>query len=262
MEPIVKADELFDLSGEVALVTGASSGLGARFARVLAAHGAKVAMAARRRDRLAELADAIAAEGGAALPVTFDVRQSDDAGALFKEVEAAFGSVTILVNNAGIVKSAPALETGPDAWREVIDVNLNAVWFLAQEAARRMIAAGRAGTIINIASLLSLRISKGTAAYNVAKAGVQHLTRQLAVELARHGIRVNALAPGYVVTEMTEDFLASPGGQAMLKSIPQRRFAQSADLDGAMLLLASAKASGFMTGATVVVDGGQMWSLS
>ena len=262
MEPIVKAHELFDLTGEVALVTGASSGLGARFGRVLAAHGAKVAVVARRGDRLTQLAETITAAGGVALPLTFDVRRTDDAGAVFAEVERTFGTVTILVNNAGIARSAPALEMDAAAWREVIDVNLSAVWFLAQEAARRMAAAGRAGTIINIASLLSLRIAKGTAAYNVAKAGVLHMTRQLAVELARHRIRVNALAPGYIVTEMTEEFLEGPHGQAKLKSIPQRRFGDSADLDGAMLLLASAKASGFMTGSAVVVDGGQMWSLS
>jgi 3-oxoacyl-[acyl-carrier protein] reductase len=261
MDPIVKSDELFDLTGEVALVTGASSGLGERFARVLAAHGAAVVLAARRVDRLDALKSVIEREGGRALVHAFDVAERQNAPVLFEAAEKAFGATTILVNNAGIARAGAALDVTPEDWTSVIDVNLSSVWFLAQEAARRMAAARRPGTIINVASLLGFRVAKGTAAYNVAKAGVIHMTRSLAIELARHDIRVNALAPGYLMSEMTREHLSGPRGERELKNIPLRRFGNPSDLDGAILFLASRAASGFMTGSTVVLDGGQMWSM-
>ena len=260
MDRIIKAQDLFDLSGEVALITGASSGLGRRFARVLSAHGAAVVLAARRAERIESLKREIVNQGGQALSIPFDAREKDAVGALFDNAQSAFGRVSILVNNAGIVKTSPALDMSAEDWQAVLDVNLNAVWFLAQEGGRRMAKSKSGGTIINIASILGLRVEKGSAAYNVSKSGVIHMTRTLAMELARYQIRVNALAPGYIMSEMTRAYLTSPAGEKEVKTIPQRRYGEASDLDGAILLLSSNKASGFMTGSTVVVDGGHMWA--
>lgn len=260
MDSIRKAGELFDLTGETALVTGASSGLGERFARVLAAHGAKVVLAARRADRLERIAAEIGKDGGEALAMPLDMTRSDEFGRTLDGVEKAYGRCSILVNNAGIATTGPALETSAAEWRRVLEVNLDAVWFLAQEVGRRLVHAGRHGAIINVASMLGMRVLPGVAAYNVAKAGVIHMTRTLAIELAPHGIRVNAMAPGWVTSEMTDAYLASPKSEATRKAIPLGRVGQPADLDGTLLLLASARASGFMTGAVIAVDGGHMWS--
>lgn len=260
MDHIVKAQDLFDLSGEVALITGASSGLGRRFAKVLAAHGAAVILAARREERIESLKEEINNSGGKALAISFDAQETGSHGKLFEHGNSPFGPVSILINNAGIARTGPALEMSEEDWRTVIEVNLNAVWFLAQEAGRRMADSKNKGTIINIGSILGLRVDKGSAAYNVSKAGVIHMTRTLAVELARYGIRVNAIAPGYIMSEMTRAFLTSAAGRKEVETIPQRRYGDPSDLDGAILFLASRKASGFMTGSTVVVDGGHMWS--
>ncbi|MDP9136998.1 MAG: SDR family oxidoreductase [Pseudomonadota bacterium] len=260
MEPIGKAAELFDLTGETALVTGASSGLGERFARVLAAHGAKTVLAARRADRLDRTAADIKRSGGQAIAVPLDVARTEELAAVFDKIEKHYGVCSILVNNAGMAATGKALEISEADWRRVMDVNLNSVWFLAQEAGRRLAAAGRPGTIINVASMLGMRILPGVAHYNVAKAGVIHMTRALAIELAPNGIRVNAMAPGWVESEMTEAYLGSPRSEATRKAIPLGRVGKAADLDGVLLLLASAKASGFMTGAVIAVDGGHMWS--
>jgi 3-oxoacyl-[acyl-carrier protein] reductase len=253
----MKAAQLFDLSGEVALVTGASSGLGSRFAEVLADHGAKVVLAARRADRLAALKEKI---GAPALAVSLDVSDGSQIGKAFDQGESAFGPVTILINNAGVVAPKKFLDHTADDWRNVRTTNLDAVWFLAQEAAKRMIAAKREGTIINVSSILGYRITANNASYCVTKAAVAQMTAALAIELARHNIRVNAIAPGYVMTEMTKDYLEGARSEATRKAIPQRRVGEPRDLDGALLLLASRKASGFMTGSTIVIDGGHMWS--
>ncbi|MGE0210866.1 MAG: SDR family NAD(P)-dependent oxidoreductase [Parvibaculaceae bacterium] len=253
-----KTSGLLDLTGEVALVTGASSGLGAHFAKVLATHGASVVVCARRRERLDALASEIADAGGRALAVTLDVSSRKEIGSAFDAAEKVFGTVSIVVNNAGISGQKPALEMNEEDWRSVLSVNLDAVWYVAQEAARRMVAGKRTGTIINIASLLGIRAAPTLVAYAAAKAGVIHMTSTLAPELARHGIRVNAIAPGYIVTEMNEAFFTSPKGEEFIKGIPQRRVGKPSDLDGALLLLASERASGFMTGSTIVVDGGHM----
>ena len=245
---VTTAAQLFDLSGEVALVTGASSGLGRRFAKVLAVHGAAVVVAARRRDRLESLSREIAAAGGSSHCVEVDLADRSRIAAAFDAAEAAFGTVTLVVNNAGISGSLKrGVELSEDEWRSVMSINLDAVWFTAQEAARRMLSAAKPGAIINIASVFSFRV------------GI-NLTHALALELARHRIRVNALAPGYVQSEMTETFLSSPAGEALRMRIPQRRFGDPSDLDAALLLLASRRASGFMTGSTVLVDGGHMLS--
>jgi NAD(P)-dependent dehydrogenase (short-subunit alcohol dehydrogenase family) len=260
MNDILKAHQLFDLTGEVALVTGASSGLGTRFAKVLAAYGAGVILAARRIERLRALQKEIEKRGGRALALELDVCDPSVLSSAFDHAEEQFGAVSCLVNNAGIVKTGRALELSPEDWQRVLATNLDAVWRLSQEAGRRMVKARCAGTIINIASILGMRVAPGEAAYSVAKAGVIQITRALAVELARYNIRVNAIAPGYILSEMTEDYLKSAKGEAMIKSIPQRRYGEPSDLDGTLLLLASNKASGFMTGSTVVVDGGDMWA--
>lgn len=257
MAQVMPASELFDLTGEVALVTGASSGLGWRFAQVLAAHGAKVVLAARRVERLEELQTKIAGRGGEAHAVALDVADRAAIAPAFDAAERAFGTVTLLLNNAGISGQKRALEMTDEDWRGVLSVNLDAVWYCAQEAACRLVNADRPGSIINIASLLGFRVAATLSAYSVAKAGVVQMTGALALELARHRIRVNAIAPGYIMTEINREFFASPKGEALVKTIPQRRIGDPSDLDGTLLLLASRQASGFMTGSTIIVDGGQ-----
>lgn len=254
----MKAAELFDLTGEVALVTGASSGLGWNFSRVLAAHGAKVVLAARRVDKLEELKAEIEADGGSAVCVALDVADKTQIGPAFDAAEDAFGTVTILVNNAGIAEEKWALETPEDSWRRVMDVNLDGVWFTAQAAAKRMVAAGRQGNIINIASVLGFRVAPTLASYAISKAAVVQLTQALSIELARNNIRVNAIAPGYILTEINREFFESGADNEIIKTIAQRRVADPSELDGTLLLLASNKASSFMTGSTLVIDGGQI----
>jgi NAD(P)-dependent dehydrogenase (short-subunit alcohol dehydrogenase family) len=251
-----RAGDLFALAGRTALVTGASGGLGRHFAATLAANGAQVVAAARRLDALDGLAREIEAAGGAALATAMDVTDEADVERGFDAAEARFGAVDIVVNNAGTAGSGSVLDVTADDWRRVMAVNLDAVLSVSQEAARRMVAAGRGGAIVNIASILGLEVRKGVAAYTVSKAGVVQLTRAMALELARHRIRVNALAPGYVETEMNRDFLAGQAGQRMIGQLPQRRTAEARELDGALLLLAS-DAGSYMTGATIVIDGGQ-----
>jgi 3-oxoacyl-[acyl-carrier protein] reductase len=254
------AAELFDLKGRVALVTGASSGLGVRFAEVLAGEGAAVALVARRADRLAAVKARIDEAGGRAVAIAADVLDRDAMRRAFDAAEKAFGTVTILVNNAGVAHADRAVEMSQEEWRRVIGTDLDAVFLWAQEAARRMLAAGTGGAIVNIASVLGFGVSKGTAAYAVAKAGVIQLTKALGLELAFKGIRVNAIAPGWIVTELNRDYLLSEQGAAIRREIPVGRFGEERDLDGALLLLVS-DAGRFIAGATIVVDGGQMVAL-
>jgi NAD(P)-dependent dehydrogenase (short-subunit alcohol dehydrogenase family) len=236
----------------VALVTGASGGLGRHFGRVLHAAGASVALAARRPDSVA--ADA-AALGERAMAVALDVTDAASIAAALDAVDARFGPCDLLVNNAGIAATKPFLDHAEDDWDRVMDVDLRGAFVMAQAAAKRMVAAGKEGAIVNIASILGLRVIPGVASYSAAKAGLIQLTRQMAVELARHRIRVNALAPGYVATDINRDFFASEAGQALLKRIPQRRLGTVDDLTGPLLLLAS-RAGAHMTGSVVTVDGG------
>jgi 3-oxoacyl-[acyl-carrier protein] reductase len=247
----------FDLSGRVALVTGASSGLGLRFAQVLAEAGAAVALVARRAERLAALAAKIRQAGGRAVPISADV--CDRAGMLhaFETAENELGTVDLLVNNAGVVHADRIVDLPETEWRRVLGVDLDAVLFWSQEAAHRMLAAGKSGAIVNISSIAGFNVSKGVAAYAVAKAGVIQLTKALGLELASLGIRVNAIAPGWIVTDLNRDYLMSERGAAIKRDIPLGRFGQEADLDGALLLLAS-DAGRYMTGTTIVVDGGQL----
>ncbi len=254
------AAQLFNLKGRVALVTGASSGLGVRFAEVLAREGAPVALVARRTDRLAAVKMRIEHAGGRAIAIGADVLDRDAMTRAFDEAEKAFGTVTILVNNAGVAHSGRAVELPEAEWRRVVGTNLDAVFFWAQEAARRMLAAGTGGAIVNVASVLGFGVSKGTVAYAVAKAGVIQLTKALGLELAFKGVRVNAIAPGWIVIDLNRDYLMSEQGAAITREIPVGRFGEERDLDGALLLLAS-DAGRFIAGATIVVDGGQMVAL-
>src|SRR6476646_5001968 len=253
----MKAAEIFSLKGRVALVTGASSGLGVQFAKALADNGAVVVLVARRADRLKALKDEIEGKGGKALAIEADVTDQAAVARAFDAAEKAFGAVTILVNNAGIAHGGRAVEMAAEEWRRVLSTNLDSVFFWAQEAARRILAANKHGAIVNIASVLGLAVSKGAVAYAAAKAGVVQVTKALAVELAFKGVRVNAIAPGWFVTEMNDDYLMSKAGTAIKREIPMGRFGNTGDLDGALLLLTS-DAGSYITGATIVVDGGQV----
>jgi len=251
--------DVFDISGRIALVTGASSGLGRHFAMTLARAGAPIALCARRRGALEELASEIADQGGHAVAVPMDVTEAESVARAFDEAQARLGTPRILVNNSGVAHAAPALDVSEADWDRVLDTNLRGAWLVAREAARRMVAAGAGGTIINIASILAMRVASGLSAYAASKAGLVQLTRALALEHARHDIRVNAIAPGYVLTEMNRAFFESPAGEAMIARIPQRRLGRPSDLDGVLLLLAS-DASAYMTGSVVTVDGGHLQS--
>ncbi len=245
----------FDLTGRIALVTGASSGFGLHFARTLAAHGAAVAVAARRTERLTALVGELTATGGRAAAIAMDVTDGDSIRAGIDAAVAALGEIDLVVNNAGISVTKAPLELTDADWDAVVDTNLRGAWLVAQTIARRLVAAGRPGRIVNIASIVGLRPMGHLAPYAAAKAGLLHLTRTLAMEWARHGIQVNALAPGYVETELNREFWTTPAGRKVIERVPQRRLGRPADLDGPLLLLAS-DAGAFMTGSVLVVDGG------
>jgi len=249
--------DLFDLTGRVALVTGASSGLGVRFAEVLAEAGAAVALVARRVERLEAVKARIAETGGRAIAIAADVLDRAAMTRAFDRAQADLGVVDILINNAGVVHADRAVELAEAEWRRVLGTNLDAAMVWSQEAARRLIAAEKGGAIVNIASILGFGVAKGVAAYAVSKAGLIQLTKALGLELAGRGIRVNAIAPGWIVTDLNRDYLASERGTAILKDIPLGRFGEVRDLDGTLLLLAS-DAGRFITGTTIVVDGGQL----
>lgn len=252
-------NELFDLKGSHALVTGASSGLGQHFARFLAGAGAKVTLAARREAALTRTVEEIRAEAGQAQSVVMDVTDAGSIGRAFDRAEEGFGPVTVLVNNAGVTAAGAALQLDEASWDQVIDTNLKGVWLAAQAAAQRMVRHGTGGSIVNIASILGLRVAGGVAPYAISKAGVVQMTKTLALEWARHNIRVNALAPGYIETELNSDFFASDAGRTLVKRIPQRRLGKAGELDGALLLLASSAGS-YTTGCVIAVDGGHLVS--
>jgi len=244
----------FDVSGRKALVTGASSGLGAHFAQVLATSGAPVGRAARRVEKLEEGAATITASGGNCETCRLDVTDSASLAS-----STVFDDLDILVNNAGVVAPGPAISASETDWDFVVDTNLKGVFMVAQAAARAMREHGRGGSIVNTASILGIRQAAAVASYSAAKGGVIQLTKALALEFARWNIRVNAIAPGYFATELNDGFLETDAGQATVKRIPQRRLGNLSDLDGPLLLLAS-DAGGYMTGSVVVVDGGHLVS--
>ena len=242
------------IRGRVALVTGASSGLGVHFAKMLAAQGAHVFAAARRTDRVQTLCDGLRDQGYQATPLELDVSSA-------QAVENALqGQVfDLVVNNAGVSHSCAALDLDADTLDQVIDTNVKGVFHVARATAAAMRDAGRGGSIVNIASILGSRVSGHVAAYAASKGAVLQLTRALALEWARHGIRVNALSPGYIETEINSDFFATEQGQALIRRIPQRRLGQPQDLDGALMLLLSDMGQ-FITGADIAVDGGHLVS--
>ena len=247
--------EIFDVSQEIILVTGASQGLGRQFARVLSAHGAAVVLAARQTAKLESLADEIRGKGGRAVAVQMDVTDLSSITAAIDDAEAKLGPVSVLINNAGIAVEKLAVDQTEADWDAVIGANLKGAYFTATEIARRMIARRQDGNIVNIASVLGFGVMKFLSPYTISKAGIIQATKAMALELAPNNIRVNALAPGYIDTDINHDVWTTPAGEKLVKRIPQRRVGHESDLDGAILLLAS-NASRYMTGSVVTVDGG------
>jgi 3-oxoacyl-[acyl-carrier protein] reductase len=246
---------LFDVSNETILVTGASQGLGRQFARVLAAHGAAVVLAARQTAKLKGLEDEIRANGGRAAAVQMDVTDTTSIGKAIDTAEAALGPISVLINNAGVAIEKLAVDQTEADWDAVINANLKGAYFTATDIARRMTARKQGGSIVNVASVLGLGVMKFLSPYTASKAGLIQLTKAMALELAASNIRVNALAPGYIDTEMNHAFWSTPAGEKLTRRIPQRRVGAESDLDGAIMLLASS-ASRYMTGSVVTVDGG------
>ena len=248
-----------DLTSKCAFVTGAFGDLGRHFAITLARAGAKVVLAGRRVDEGSKLAALIANDGGTAKVVALDVANPSSVTQAVAEATRALGPIDILINNAGIAVTRPVLEQTEEDWNSVIEVNLTGAWRVAQAVARHMKDHGKGGSIVNIASILGLRVAAQLPGYVASKAGLIHLTRALALELARHRIRVNALVPGYIETDLNREFFASEPGQALIKRVPQRRLGKPEHLDAPLLLLAS-DASEYMTGSTLVIDGGHLVS--
>jgi NAD(P)-dependent dehydrogenase (short-subunit alcohol dehydrogenase family) len=245
---------LFGLNGKTALITGGGTGLGRQFAMTLSQAGARVILSARRVERLEETAGWIREHGGEAHCIPMDVSHAATVDAAIARA-AAIAPLDILVNNAGVAAEPMLLDLDESEWDSVLDANLKGAWLVARAVAREMVEKSTPGSIVNIASVLGSAVQKGTGAYAASKAGLLHLTRAMAVEWARHGIRVNAIAPGYYRTDMAEGFLESEAGARMIKRIPRRRLGNPEELAGALLLLAS-DASSYMTGSVVTVDGG------
>lgn len=248
------------LAGKVALVTGASGGLGEHFAGVLAAAGARTVLAARRLEKLEATAENIRSAGGEASCVSLDVMESEQISAAFDIAEATYGTVNVLINNSGIAVAGQLPNIPESDWDSVIGTNLKGAWMMAQEAARRMIAAEIEGSIVNLASVLAFRAQKALSTYSISKAAVAQMTRAMASELAAKGIRVNALAPGYIATEMNRDFLYSRRGQEMMRQVPIGRYGEAGELDECLLML-SGDRSKYLTGAVIPIDGGHSLSI-
>src|SRR6185369_8784046 len=246
---------MFDLSQEVVIITGASSGLGRHFATTLVKAGARVALVARRRERLEELVAEL--PKGQATAIAANIADRPTIIDIVANVTREIGAPTILINNAGIADHQPALELTEADWHHVMDTNLTGAWELAQLCAKSWVAENRPGNIINIASVLGFRVAGRSLPYAISKAGLIQMTKALSLEWARYQIRVNAIAPGYVETDLNRDFFSTEAGEALIKRIPQRRLGTPADLDGALLLLCSA-ASSYMTGSVITVDGGHL----
>jgi NAD(P)-dependent dehydrogenase (short-subunit alcohol dehydrogenase family) len=249
------SDINFRLDGKVVLITGASSGFGQFFAPALARQGAKVVVAARRRNPLLALEEKIESDGGKCLAVAMDVTDRASVKEALDQVEAAFGCVDVLINNAGIGDSNAMFDVTAEEWDRVMSTNLTGAFNVAQESARRMNQHGKHGSIINIASVLGLRVASHLTAYCASKAGLIQLTKAMALELARYQIRVNAICPGYFLTDINRDFMETDAGKKMIQRVPQRRLGDLSELLGPLFLLAS-DASSFMTGSILSVDGG------
>ena len=251
------AMERFRVDGKIALVTGAGSGLGRQFAVTLAEAGAAVALAARRREKLAETAALVEEAGGKALCIDLDVTDSLSVTSCVRNVASELGTPDILVNNAGIARQAFLTDISEEDWDAVLDTNLKGVFLVAQAVAKEMIKAEKPGSIINIASILGFGVSKALASYIAAKAGVAHLTKAMALEWCRQGIRVNAIAPGYFVTEINEDAFEQGAHELVKQAVPMGRVGEMPEISGPLLLLAS-DAGSYMTGSVLTVDGGHL----
>jgi NAD(P)-dependent dehydrogenase (short-subunit alcohol dehydrogenase family) len=245
---------LFDMTGRTALITGGGTGLGRQFSLTLAEAGATVVLAARRRAPLEVVAEAVRRKGGTAHCLVLDVADKNQVDAALASI-AQLGSIDVLVNNAGTAAGSSLLDMDEETWDQVLNVNLKGAWLVARAVARQMIASSIRGSIINVSSVLGSAVQKATANYPAAKAALTHLTRCMAIEWAKFGIRVNALAPGYFATDLSTGYLESARGKSMLERLPQRRLGSPEELSGALLLLAS-RASNYMTGSVVTVDGG------
>ncbi len=249
-----------NFNGKVALVTGASSGLGARFAKILAEAGAQVVLAARRVERLKELRAEIKSNGGAAHLVALDVTDYASIKSAIAHAETEAGPIDILINNSGVSSTQRLLDMTPEDYRYVMDTNLQGAFFVAQEAAKRMIlrAKGdpsRQHRIINIASVAGLRVLSQIGVYCMSKAGVVQMTKAMALDWGRHGINVNAICPGYIETEINREYFQSEGGRKLIDMLPRKRIGYPEDLDGLLLLL-SADESRFINGAIITADDG------
>ena len=245
-----------DLSGQVALITGTTSGLGRRFAWLLGKAGAKVALTGRRIDRLGDLKAKLDGAGISTESLALDITQEEDIVHVVSEVEDKLGPITTLINNAGMNNEGLAIDISADDFDQLMATNVRGPFLMAREVARKMIAAGRGGQIINIASVGAFAVLPGLTPYCTSKAAVAHMTKALAREWARANIQVNAVCPGYIETEINTDWFASEGGQRQVRRFPRRRLGNESDLDGMMLLLAD-PASRFITGSVLTVDDGQ-----
>jgi len=248
------ATDIFDLSGKVALITGASSGLGRHFSKTLSEAGATVILSARRMDKLVELQKEL---NGKSHIFSLDVTSSESVKQLFEEIKKEFGSADILVNNAGVNDTRKFKDLDEQSWNYVLETNLNGAYRIAKSFTDLLLEQKKPGSVINIASILGLRVGLNLTSYATAKAGLVQLTKSMALELARSDIRVNAIAPGYILTEINDDFFKTKEGHSYIKSIPMNRLGLESELDGLLLLLAS-DASSFMTGSIIPVDGGHL----
>ena len=249
MEP-----RIFDLTGKVALITGASSGLGRHFSKTLSEAGATVILSARRVGNLMELQNELK---GNSHVYSLDVTSNESVENLFQEIKNEFGSADILINNAGVNDTRKFKDLDEESWNFVLETNLNGAFRVAKSFTDLLLEQNKPGSVVNIASILGLRVGLNLTSYAAAKAGLVQLTKSMALELARSGIRVNAIAPGYILTEINDDFFKTEEGQNYIKSIPMNRLGLESELDGLLLLLAS-DASSFMTGSIIPVDGGHL----
>ena len=244
----------FDLSGKVALITGASSGLGKHFAKTLSSNGAITILAARRVEEMEKLQSELENDS---FIINLDVTSKESVNSLKDEIENTIGRLDIVINNAGISDPVRFKDITEDSWLSILETNLNGAFRIAKMATDIMLKNKDGGNIINIASILAERVGLNLASYASAKAALVQLTKSMALELARSNIRVNALAPGYILTEINQDFFDTEEGQEYISKIPMKRLGLESELDGALLLLAS-DASSFMTGSVITVDGGHV----
>jgi NAD(P)-dependent dehydrogenase (short-subunit alcohol dehydrogenase family) len=247
-------NDIFDLTGKTAIITGASSGLGKHFAKTLSAAGANLVICARRVQNLEKLKNEINTE---VLVLPIDVTSEESVLNFFSEVRNSIGSADILINNAGTSDPKRFKDLDEESWNYVLETNLNGAYRVAKTFTDLLLEQKKPGSVINIASILGLRVGLNLTSYAAAKAGLVQLTKSMALELARSGIRVNAIAPGYILTEINNDFFKTEEGQSYIKSIPMNRLGLESELDGVLLLLAS-EASSFMTGSIIPVDGGHL----